>query len=296
MKKLFLSILLPLAFSAGVSAQTHFETPEKAVQGFRAALAQKGDGAVLKLFGPEGGKLLDPTPDGRKETSRLLQLLFKERWMLAKLEGDDRKLLRLGDEGWPFPVTLAKNDQGWYFDAAAGVEEILNRRIGRNELLNIETLGQIKQAEDIFRAKTGHYTSQAGSTPGKHDGLYWTVTGNEKHSPLEDTLKDSAKYAKGRVKGSPWFGYRYHFLKSQGAAAPGGAQNYVINGKQTGGWAVIAYPAAYGKTGVMSFMCGPNGRIYERDLGADTVTAAKAITVFDPDSTWNKVDPEFIRR
>ena len=155
---------------------------------------------------------------------------------MANLEGD-RKLLRLGLEGWPFPVTLVKGSAGWHFDAGAGEEELLNRRVGRNELINIETLGQVAQAEKSFAAHSPNheYTSLMASHPGQHDGLYWPVAAKQPLSPLQAALKNAAKYALHRVEGSPWFGYRYHFLTAQGASAPGGAQHYNAQGKQTVG-------------------------------------------------------------
>ena len=290
------ALALALACTLGAQAQTEFKTPDQAVKGLIAAVNQKGEGALMKLFGPGADKLLDPDPLARRESRRLLQLLLKENWRLANLEGD-RKLLRLGLEGWPFPVTVAKGAAGWHFDAAAGEEEILNRRVGRNELINIETLGQVAQAEKAFAAQSPNhdYTSLMASHPGQHDGLFWPVAAKQPLSPLQAALKNAAKYAVHRVEGSPWFGYRYHFLSAQGANAPGGAKEYSADGKQTAGWAVVAYPSTYGKTGVMTFMVNQDGKIYERDLGADTAKQAEALSTFDPDDKWSIVNPEQAR-
>lgn len=296
MRKTLVCLGLTLACALAAQAQTEFKTPNQAVKGLIAAVNQNGEGGLLKLFGPGGEKLLDHDPLARKESRRVLQLLLKENWRLANLEAD-RKLLRLGLEGWPFPVTLVKGAAGWHFDAAAGEEEILNRRVGRNELINIETMGQVVEAEKAFAAQSPNheYTSLMASHKGQHDGLFWPVAAKQPPSPLQTALKNAAKYALHRVEGSPWFGYRYHFLSAQGANAPGGAKDYSVDGKQTAGWAVVAYPSTYGKTGVMTFMTNQDGTIYERDLGVDSAKQAEAMSTFDPDDNWSVVNPEQAR-
>jgi hypothetical protein len=303
MRNLAKPFILTLMLSGATPGwcQTDFKTPEAAVKAFRLALAAKSDQELMTLFGPDLEKLLEPTPAGRKESRRLLQLLFKERWKLAYLE-DGRKVLRLGSEGWPFPINVVKSDKGWRFDTASGIEETLNRRIGRNELINLQTLTCIMLAEEAYRA-TGHdksdvrrYTSRFASTPGKHDGLYWKAEPKSELSPLQTSLKDSAKYAVDRVAGAPWWGYKYKFLSGQGTSAPGGAFDYAVNGQQVAGWALVAYPANYKSSGVMTFLCNQDGVIYQKDLGANTASQVQAMTLFEPAEGWVPVDEEDLAR
>ena len=291
------AVALMLACTLPGWSQTQFKSPEAAVSAFRKALTSDSEKQLFSLFGPDLEKLLDSTPAGRKESRRLVRQLFQERWELARLE-EGRKVLRLGSEGWPFPITVAKSDKGWHFDTAAGIEETLNRRIGRNELINLQSCSCVMLAEEAYRAtardKSGvrSYTSRFQSTPGKHDGLYWKAQPKQEVSPLESALKDSARYALDRVKGAPWWGYRYKFLSGQGPSAPGGAYDYTINGHQVGGWALVAYPVNPKKSGVMTFLCSHNGVVYQRDLGNDTVKQAQAMTLFDPGPGWEPVDEQ----
>lgn len=300
MKKFVCSLVLSLtvlSLRPGWGETPAFSTPEEAVQAFKVALAAKDEKPLLALFGPELPKLLDPSPEVRKESRRLVQTLLKERWKCSSLD-EERKVLRLGNEGWPFPVTLVKAADGWKFDTAAGVEEVRNRRIGTNELINLETLTCLHRAQQDYFGRyaqkdgLGRYSSAFRSAKGKRDGLYWDVKAGEDPSPLEAALKDSAQYARGRTQGAPWWGYRYHFLTGQGSHAAGGALDYNVNGSQVKGWAVIASPVSYGSSGFQSFICNQNGVIYEKDLGPDTAILAREITLFDPDDSWQPVDAQ----
>lgn len=301
MRKRWISMTLALLFTAALPgwSQTEYPTPEAAAKAFRKAGANEAE--LFKIFGPELEKLLDKDPAGRKESFRLIGKLFQEDWRLSNLEAN-RKVLRLGAEGWPFPVTVAKGDKGWHFDTPAGIEETLNRRVGRNELINLQTCVCLMLAEEAYRKEARddsgvrRYTSLIRSSPGKHDGLYWEVKPKQELSPLEAALKESARYAIDRVKDAPWWGYRYRFLSGQGKSAPGGAYNYAINGQQLAGWALVAYPSNYGSTGVMTFICSQDGQIFQRDLGADTIQQAEAMTLFDPSPGWELVDPQDLAR
>jgi len=277
----------------GAEGPAVFKSPREAVVALQKATTAN-DAAWLKLFGDESQKLMDPTPEGRKEARRLLGLLLKERWSLSSLP-ENHQLLRLGKEGWPFPVPLKKSAQGWSFDAVSGAEEILNRRIGRNELAVIETCTRLVKAEDLYHAgdrdgdKVREYTSLMLSATGQKDGLYWAAAKGQKPSPLQHALHESWKFAEGRTKGAPWFGYHCRFLPAQGEAAAGGARPYVVNGQQVGGWALVAYPAQYGSTGVMTFLCNQDGTIFEKDLGPDSRQQAEAMTEFNPGEGWIEV-------
>ena len=275
---------------------TSFKTPEEAVKALAQAVGSDSEESLRTLFGSGLEPLMDPTPEGRKESRRMLAMLLKERWKLAPLP-EGRKLLRLGQEGWPFPVTLVKADEGWHFDTESGKEEILNRRIGRNELATLETCSCIMLAQEEYRRQdrdgdeVREYAGKISSNPGKHDGLYWETKPSELPSPLQVAMKESWKYTEGRVQGTPWFGYRYRLLQGQGAAAPGGARSYLINGNQVAGWALVAYPETYGSSGIMTFLCSQDGVIYQKDLGQDSAQQAEALSVFDPGQGWTPVTP-----
>ncbi|MBT9581984.1 DUF2950 family protein [bacterium] len=304
MRKLIWSLTLSLSvlgMRAGWCKPLAFSTPEEAVKALTHALAAKDEKPLENLFGPEVQKILDPSPELRKESRRLVQILLKERWKLSYLD-DNRKLLRLGKEGWPFPVTLFKSADGWKFDTSAGIEEVRNRRIGTNELVNLETLTCIMLAEEDYYRRDANmdgvreYSSSFWSSTGKHDGLYWDVKPNQLVSPLETALKDSASYSRQRARGTPWWGYRYRFLSGQGSHAAGGAFDYKVNGFQVAGWAVIAYPVSHASSGYKTFICNQNGAVYQKDLGVDTRSLAEQITVFDPGNGWELVDPEDLPR
>lgn len=299
-----LSLVFPWIIASTLSAWSAppaFSTPDEAVKALKSAVAAKDAAPLKQLFGPEVEKLLDPSPEVRKESLRLIRVLLNERWKLSQLD-EDRKLLRLGDEGWPFPVTLLKAADGWRFDTAAGIEEARNRKIGTNELVNLETLTCLMLAQEDYYLRDANkdgireYCSRFASSKGKKDGLYWEAPAGEALSPLQAALKQSAKYAMNRTQGAPWWGYRYRFLPGQGSHAAGGAYDYSIQGHQVGGWAVLAYPVSHGSSGFKTFLCNQNGLIYEKDLGPDTATAAQAIQSFDPDPSWTLVPEEDLPR
>jgi hypothetical protein len=295
--KTALVLLLVGCLASSISAQEaqRFATPEEAVASLQAAVKASGNTQILRLFGDETRALLDDADEaGLRESRRLLNLLFEERWDLAETEDGDR-LLRLGMEGWPFPIPLVANGSSWHFDTEAGLEEIANRRVGRNELTAIETCRRVLDAEEDFRLRDPdgdgirEYTSLIRSTEGQRDGLFWAAEDDEPISPLQEALKESWKYAEGRVEGSAWFGYRFRLLGSQGAKAPGGAYDYTINGHQVGGFGLVAYPANYGQSGVMTFLMSQNGILFQRDLGEETESIAQQMKSFNPDDKWEEV-------
>ena len=297
MRKTILIVAAIACSLAWAEGPAHFKTPQEAVKALNQAVMTDTDQSLYDLFGPESKEVVDPDPASRQESRRILKLLFKERWKLAPLP-EGRQLLRLGNEGWPFPVPLMKTPEGWAFDMESGAQEVINRRVGRNELIAVETCARVIDAQEDYRSQdqdgdgVREYAQAFPSSAGKHDGLYWEVKGKEPPSPLQKCLKDAWRYAENRTQGAPWFGYRFHMLKAQGAAAPGGARDYLINDNMVTGWALVAYPANYGSTGIMTFLCSQDGILYEKDLGAQTTQTAEAITVFDPGEGWNRVDPQ----
>jgi hypothetical protein len=211
------------------------------------------------------------------------------------MQGDRKAILTLGKDDFPFPIPLYHTKTGWEFDTAAGRIEILYRRIGRNELDAIQTCLAFVDAEDEYADKDrgegpGVYAQRIVSSPGKKDGLYWPSDGDQ--SPLGELAADAAAegYKVGSGEPQPYHGYYYRILKQQGPNVPGGELDYVVNGKMIGGFALVAYPAEYGNSGVMTFVVNHQGTVYEKDLGELTENIAKRMKSFNPDQTWKKVE------
>lgn len=208
-------------------------------------------------------------------------------------------VLSIGKDAWPFPVPLVKDAAGWRFDAKAGRDEILNRRIGRNELSVIQVLQAYVDAQREYYLRNPQndrllqYAQRIASTPGKRDGLYFPTKAGEKASPLGPLVVSAraAGYKKGEG-GKPvaYHGYHYRILRGQGPDAKGGAYDYVANGRMIGGFGLIAWPASYENSGVMTFIVSHDGVVYEKDLGPDTAAAVQKITRFNPDKSWKRHD------
>ncbi|MGZ9189772.1 MAG: DUF2950 family protein, partial [Nitrospira sp.] len=204
----------------------------------------------------------------------------------------------IGDEQWPFPAPLMKKGDQWLFDAAAGEEEVLARRIGRNELSVIDLCRYFAEAQNRYASQphdgkpAGLFAQKLRSSLGRQDGLYWNVSESGKPlSPLGDLVAEAELegYQKDKPSSAPFWGYYFRILTAQGEAAPGGKRRYIENGEMSGGFAMLAYPARYGVSGVMTFMVGSNGVVYERDLGKDTAAQAVALKEFNPDRSWAEV-------
>ena len=210
------------------------------------------------------------------------------------MEGTDKAVLVIGQEEWPFPIPLVRKDGTWRFDTAAGREEILLRRIGRNELNAIQaSLAYVDAQQDYAEkgvAGNGVYARRIVSQPGKKDGLYWPTQSSEDESPLGELAAGAAAegYRFGQQR-TPYHGYYYKILTRQGPSAPGGALDYVVRGKMIGGFALVAYPAEYGNSGVMTFLVNHQGAIYQKDLGPRTAAIAAGMTAFNPDGSWQRV-------
>jgi len=203
----------------------------------------------------------------------------------------------IGKDDWPFPIPLVKKGDSWFFDTEKGREEVLNRRIGQNELSTIQTMLAIVDAQREYAVKdldgdgVPEYARKFMSDPGKKNGLYWETKEGEELSPLGPAAAQAREegYKKSGNKPIPFHGYYYRILESQGKNAAGGAYDYVVKGKMIGGFAVVAYPAKYGNSGVMTFLVNHDGVVYQKDLGKITAKTANAMKKFDPDSTWKKV-------
>jgi hypothetical protein len=208
--------------------------------------------------------------------------------------GEDKAVLAIGKDGWPFPIPLVKEGEGWRFDTAAGKEEILNRRIGANELNAMQAMLAYGDAQREYyllnprKDKLLQYAQRIVSSEGKRDGLYYPTKAGEPRSPLGPLF--ARRLAEGYAEGDGYHGYRYKILKAQGPDAKGGAYNYVAQGRMIGGYALVAWPASYGNSGVMTFLVNHEGVVYEKDLGPGTAEAAAKLTRYNPDQTWKKAN------
>ena len=287
------------ALAASASAQKSYPSPEEAVKSLVAAVRNndnKGLGAILGSGSREIVTSGDPVAD-KSGRERFVKLYDEKN----AIEGADtgRAVLSIGNEDYPFPIPVVKKGKSWRFDARAGKEEILNRRIGRNELEVIDVLRAYVDAqreyaaEDHDRNGVMEFAQKIRSTPGKQDGLYWEAKEGEKESPFGPLAAkaDREGYAKSKNGGpSPFHGYLFRILKAQGKSADGGAFDYVVHGRMILGFAMVAYPAQYGASGIMTFVVNQNGTVYQKDLGKSTGKTAAAMKLYNPDSAWKKVE------
>lgn len=287
--------LLVFAPVPRAAADTTYPTPEAAMAAFRDAVYDRNGKGIVDLFGHEYEA--DLTGGDAAEAQQNVEALRRMAGQRMTLESDgpNRMVIVMGRRGWPMPIPLVKGEDGWHFDVKSGVQEIIDRRIGRNELAAIGFCRTYIDAQRKYAA-TDHgtgvlaFAQRIRSSEGKHDGLYWPVGADGVESPLGPFAADAEPYLAGHKEGDPFYGYYFRILTEQGANAPGGAYNYVINGNMIAGFALIAWPADYGHSGIMTFECSHHGRILQKDLGADTVTAATAITSYNPDSTWQPAE------
>ena len=289
------TIMATVSLNSISLAQQAYPSPEEAAAGLAAAVKTGTRSALIKVFGRNGADIIESGDDVADAEARQRFLSAYEAKHSIKAEGNKKATLLLGTDEFPFPVPLANYNTGWEFDAAAGRREILYRRIGRNELDAIETSLAFVDAQNEYAEKdrgngVGVYAQRIVSTPGKKDGLFWRDDSDP--SPLgELAAKASAEgYKASGDQSAPYHGYHFRILMGQGSDAPGGALNYVVKGKMIGGFGLIAYPAEYGNSGVMTFVVNHAGTVYEKDLGKRTEAIAKRIYLFDPDQTWKKVD------
>jgi len=280
-------------------AQLNFGSPEAAGQALQSAMKSDNWKQIYAVLGPGSGKLIYTGDKVVDAATRTVFVAAYEKSAKFDRHGDARAILLLGDNDYPFPFPLVKGASGWTFDSRAGAEEIVNRRIGENELSAIQVCLAYVDAQREYATKDRdsngllEYAQRLVSTPGKRDGLYWPTAAGEPPSPFGPVAARAAGEGYGIEAGVPqsYHGYYYRILSAQGPFAPGGAYDYRVNGKMIGGFAMIASPARWGVSGVMSFMCSHDGIVYEKNLGRDTRALAKAITRFDPDPTWVKATP-----
>lgn len=293
-------LLAALASGAAAAGPRSFASPDEAVLVLLETVKAGDLAALVAIFGPEGQALVDTSDPATGQRNREVFLVaMAEGWRLSDV-APDRKELVLGNEDWPFPVPLVKGEAGWSFDATAGREEILDRRIGRNELAVIRVLRTYVGAQRAY-ARTGHdgkpaglFARQFASDAGKENGLYWPAVHGKRRSPLGVLIAEAAEegYRRGRQGPSPFHGYFFRILEGQGKAARGGAMEYVVDGDMSRGFALVAWPVHYDASGVMTFVVNQDGIVYEKDLGPKTDEEVKAMGRYDPDSTWGPAQPD----
>jgi hypothetical protein len=274
--------------------QKTFSSPENASNALATAAQSNDEEAMLDILGPDGKQIVssgDETEDARSRANFVQK--YREMHRLVK-EPDGTTILYIGAKNWPTPIPLMSKDNSWYFDTEAGKKEILYRRIGRNEMSTIRVCQELVAAEKEYRStQHNEYAQKIFSDEGQRNGLYWKAADGEPQSPIGPLVASAVAegYAGAQIGGpTPYRGYYFHILTHQGKNGPGGAKNYVVNGKMTEGFAFVAYPAEYRSSGVMTFIVNEDGVVYEKDLGEKTATLAKAMKKYNPDSSWQKAE------
>jgi hypothetical protein len=289
------AILLLFPSFAVQAAPKNFASPEAAVAALVEAVKANDQDKLNTILGRDGSKLLrtrDPETDRQNREAFVNAYGEGSKHVMA---GENQAVVVIGRDDWPLPIPLVRTAKGWHFDARQGEQEIRSRRIGRHELAAIQVCLAIVDAEREYATHDYdgdgmlEFAPRFVSSPGKHDGLYWQSSGNESLSPIGPLLTAAARDASDADRQlAPFHGYYYRILTKQGKNAPGGAYDYMVHAKMLGGFAVIAYPAHYGKSGVMSFIVNHDGKVYEKDLGKNTDAIASGITSYDPDPSWKQ--------
>jgi hypothetical protein len=298
---LALPLLLLILTLCGLSqqpGQKTFASADEASQALFAAAQSDDKRALLDILGPAGAPIVSSSDDVQDKKSRdEFVTRYQEMHRLAK-EPDGTTTLYIGAENWPVPLPLVSKGGVWYFDTATATQEILFRRIGKNEFAAMEVLDALIDAENDYYSqprdgKPQQYAQKFASDEGQHNGLYWKASGDEPQSPAGPLVAYATGEGYGKKQGespSPFHGYYYRILTGQGKSAPGGAKSYVVNGDMTGGFTLLAYPADYRSSGVMTFIVNQDGVIYEKDLGPKTADLASAIKGYSPDKSWRKAE------
>ena len=288
----------PGSFAQQANEKT-FASPGDAVLALYNAAKSNDQQALNAIFGSNAGPILHTGDDVADKNMQANFVRRYEQMHRVVIEPDQTVTLYVGAENWPMPIPIVKNSNGaWYFDTETGTKEILYRRVGRNENDAIDVLHSLVDAQHDYASdthdgdKTKHYAMKFLSDEGKQNGLYWKTGDNETPSPIGPLLVDAAGegYAMKQGQQAPFHGYYFRILTKQGAAAKGGARDYVVNGQLTRGFAFVAYPAEYRNSGVMTFIVNQDGVVYEKDLGPDTEKLAAAMSDYNPDKSWDPAE------
>jgi hypothetical protein len=281
---------------AAASSERNFATPEQAVDALVAAMRREDQSELLLILGPDGEKLIHSGDAVADQRGRQRFVAAYDAAHRVEVDPSGTATLIVGSENWPLPIPVVRTGDRWRFDTVASVQKILDRRVGRNELSVIEVCRAYVAAqreyasEDRLGDGLHEYAQKFESSPGKHDGLHWDTAAGELQSPLGPLV------AKARAQGyssddggfqpSPYHGYFYRILTRQGAHAPGGAKDYLIDGHMTAGFALLAFPARWADSGIMTFLVNQDGIVFQKNLGSETDRLARAITEYDPDPSW----------
>ncbi|MGB0132375.1 DUF2950 family protein [Dokdonella sp.] len=285
---ILLALIVPAVTAFAADGKKDFNSPDEAANALIEAARSNDDAVLSSLFGKDSARIVQDGKDPGVAAARERFVAAADEVLLIQENTADNVTLLVGADAFTYPVPLIRKGQRWEFDGAAGANELANRRVGLNELMTMTVLEELPLVQEEFEsvARDGSnvrtYAQKFLSDPGKHNGLYWEAAENEAQSPLGPMLKDIDT----RIATS-YYGYNYRMLTRQGAAAPGGAYDYMVNGNMIGGFAAIAVPTRYGETGVMTFIVNRYGMVYQKDLGEQSAEIAKALTSYDPDSSWS---------
>jgi hypothetical protein len=291
---ILLVAFLPVRSVAQQHGQKTFSSPEEASRALVAATKDNDEKAMIEILGPDARRIVSSGDEVEDTASRANFVQKYEQMHRLVRESAKITVLYIGAENWPTPIPLVNIGKLWYFDSEAGKQEILFRRIGRNEMSAMRVCQELALAQKEYRSThNGEYARQVFSDEGQHNGLYWNSTGLEPRSPIGPLLASAA--AKGHDapqtgEAIPFRGYYFELITRQGKNAPGGAKDYIVNGKMTAGFAFLAYPAEYGSSGVMTFIVSEDGVVMQKDLGPKTDVADKFIKAYNPDSSWEKTE------
>ena len=280
---------------AATGHQKSFSSPEEAVKSLVAAIRSEDMKELRVILGPGSEALISSGDEAADRVGREKFLKAYDQKNSLEQASDGKAVLHTGDDEWPLPIPVVKKGATWVFDANAAKKEILNRRVGRNELNVMDVLHAYVDAQHEYATKDCkgggrvEFAQKLISTEGKHDGLYWKTKEGEEMSPLGPLMAQAAKEGYANKDLQPFHGYYFKILKGQGKNAEGGSYNYVVKGKMLLGFALLAYPAQYGNSGIMTFIVSQEGTIYEKNLGKNTRLLAEKLKIFDPDKTWKNV-------
>jgi hypothetical protein len=277
------------------AGQKTFSSAEQASDAMFRAAQSNDEKAMLDILGADGKQVVSSGDEAEDAESRAnFATKYQEMHRLVK-EADGMTVLYIGAKNWPTPIPLVNKGGSWYFDTEAGKKEILYRRVGRNEMSTIRVCQELVAAEKEYNAQHGEYAQRIFSDEGQRNGLYWKAGAGEPLSPMGPLVAAAVTERDGTSRDSapmPYRGYYYHVLVRQGKTGPGGAKSYSVDGKMTGGFAFVAYPAEYRSSGVMTFIVGEDGMVYQKDLGKKTEAVVKAMKEYDPNPGWQKAEEQ----
>ena len=289
----FFTGCFPISSGAQQQGQKTFSSAEDASNALVTATKNNDETAMREILGPDGKQIVSSGDDAEDAADRASFVQKYQQMHRLMKEPDGTTVLYIGAENWPTPIPLVKKGNSWYFDTEAGKREILYRRVGQNEMSTIMVCQELVAAQkEYYSAQKNEYAQKIFSDEGQHNGLYWKAAAGEPQSPIGPLVASAV--AEGYQPGAPtpFHGYYFRILTSQGAAAQGGAKSYIVSGKLTAGFAFVAYPAEYRSSGVMTFIVGEDGVVYQKDLGTNSSTIAKAMKDYNPNSTWQKGEDE----